>query len=56
LTDLLHEVASGGGGPVPASVIVLSGDVHHAYLAEASFPGVRADRERGRAGGVLADS
>jgi hypothetical protein len=38
LTDLLHEVASGGRGPAPASVIVLSGDVHHAYLAEASFP------------------
>jgi hypothetical protein len=39
LTDLLHEVASGGRGPAPASVIVLSGDVHHAYLAEVSFPG-----------------
>jgi len=32
-------VASGGRGAAPASVIVLSGDVHHAYLAEASFPG-----------------
>jgi hypothetical protein len=39
LSDLLHEVASGGRGPAPASVIVLSGDVHHAYLAEVSFPG-----------------
>jgi len=39
LTDLVHEVASGGRGPAPASVIVLSGDVHHAYLAEAAFPG-----------------
>jgi len=39
LTDLVHEVASGGRGPAPASVVVLSGDVHHAYLAEASFPG-----------------
>ena len=38
LTDLLHEVASGARGPAPASIIVLSGDVHHAYLAEASFP------------------
>ncbi|MGZ6693023.1 MAG: alkaline phosphatase D family protein [Solirubrobacteraceae bacterium] len=38
LTDMIHEVASGGHGPAPASVIVLSGDVHHAYLAEASFP------------------
>jgi hypothetical protein len=39
LTDLIHQVASGRRGPAPASVIVLSGDVHHAYLAEASFPG-----------------
>ena len=39
LSDLVHEVASGGRGPAPASVMVLSGDVHHAYLAEASFPG-----------------
>jgi PhoD-like phosphatase len=39
LADLVHEVASGGRGPAPASVMVLSGDVHHAYLAEASFPG-----------------
>jgi hypothetical protein len=30
LTDLRYEVASGGRGPAPASVIVLSGDVHHA--------------------------
>ena len=55
LTDLVHEVASGGRGPAPASVIVLSGDVHHAYLAAASFPG-RADRQRRRASGLLADS
>ncbi|MBI5104822.1 MAG: alkaline phosphatase D family protein [Solirubrobacterales bacterium] len=39
LTDLIREVASGGRGTPPASVIVLSGDVHHAYLAEAAFPG-----------------
>jgi hypothetical protein len=39
LADLGPEVASGARGPAPASFIVLSGDVHHAYLAEASFPG-----------------
>jgi hypothetical protein len=39
LADLVHEVASGARGPAPASIIVVSGDVHHAYLAEASFPG-----------------
>jgi hypothetical protein len=39
LADVIHEVAAGRRGRAPASVIVLSGDVHHAYLAEASFPG-----------------
>ena len=39
LSDLIHEVASGAHGPAPASIIVLSGDVHHAYLAEVAFPG-----------------
>ena len=28
-----------GGGGAPGSVVVLSGDVHHTYLAELSFPG-----------------
>jgi hypothetical protein len=37
LTDRLREVAAGEHGPPPASIIVLSGDVHHAYLAEVSF-------------------
>ncbi|WP_018639914.1 DUF7800 domain-containing protein [Parafrankia elaeagni] len=36
MTDLLHAVAAGEHGPAPASVIVLSGDVHHAYLARAT--------------------
>ncbi|MCW3017336.1 MAG: alkaline phosphatase family protein [Solirubrobacterales bacterium] len=39
LADLVHEVACGARGPAPASIIVLSGDVHHAYLAKAGFPG-----------------
>ena len=38
LRDLLHEVATGKRGRAPASVVVLSGDVHHAYLAEVGFP------------------
>jgi len=38
LRDLLHEVARGKRGKAPASVVVLSGDVHHAYLAEVAFP------------------
>ena len=42
LASLLGSVAAGersnGGGP-PASVIVLSGDVHHGYLVEAKIGG-----------------
>jgi hypothetical protein len=33
LRQLIHSVASGEQGPAPASIVMLSGDVHHAYLA-----------------------
>ena len=36
---LLEDVAAGRRGPAPATIVVLSGDVHHAYVAEAWFPG-----------------
>jgi hypothetical protein len=45
LIDELRAVGSGERGAPPASIIVLSGDVHHAYIAEAGFPrsaGVRS--------------
>ena len=35
---LLRDVGAGKRGPAPASIVVLSGDVHHAYLAEVGFP------------------
>jgi hypothetical protein len=38
MCELLREVASGARGEAPASIVVLSGDVHHAYLAEVGFP------------------
>ena len=38
LTELLTEVASGRRGRAPSSVVLLSGDVHHAYVAEATLP------------------
>ena len=38
LTGLIQNVAAGERGAPPSSVLVLSGDVHHGYLAEASFP------------------
>ena len=36
LAGLIAEVGSGAGAP--ATVLVLSGDVHHAYVAEATWP------------------
>jgi hypothetical protein len=35
---LLQEVGSGRRGRAPKTIVVLSGDVHHAYLAEIGFP------------------
>ena len=39
MCELLRDVGSGARGDAPASIVVLSGDVHHAYLAEVAFPG-----------------
>jgi hypothetical protein len=38
MCELLRAVGSGQRGPAPATICVLSGDVHHAYLAEVGFP------------------
>jgi len=37
LRELLEEVGSGRGGKPPASIVILSGDVHHAYLCDVAF-------------------
>jgi hypothetical protein len=37
LCGLLRDVGAGRRGPAPASICVLSGDVHHAYLAQVGF-------------------
>jgi PhoD-like phosphatase len=37
LFDLLRSVGTGKRGGPPASIVMLSGDVHHAYLAEMAF-------------------
>jgi hypothetical protein len=37
LRELLEEVGSGKRGKPPASIAILSGDVHHAYLSEVGF-------------------
>ena len=39
LTGLIQHVATGRKGDAPSSITILSGDVHHGYLAEASFDG-----------------
>ncbi|MFJ8190587.1 alkaline phosphatase D family protein [Streptomyces sp. NPDC096094] len=41
LADLIAEAGTGPGAP--ATVSVLSGDVHHAYVAEPSWPGRTPD-------------
>ncbi len=38
LARIIREVAAGRRGRPPASIVLLSGDVHFAYLAEARFP------------------
>jgi hypothetical protein len=46
LAELLRSVAAGERGAAPASIVVLSGDVHHAYLYEVAFrrgSGVRSN-------------
>ena len=45
LRELLEEVGSGRRGKAPASIVVLSGDVHHAYLCEVEFDPERRGRE-----------
>jgi phosphodiesterase/alkaline phosphatase D-like protein len=37
LRDLLEEVGSGRRGQAPKNIVLLGGDVHHAYLAEVAF-------------------
>ncbi|MCA1703187.1 MAG: hypothetical protein LC808_07905, partial [Actinobacteria bacterium] len=38
ITELLKEVATAEHGRPPTSIVLLSGDVHHCYLAEVGFP------------------
>ncbi len=37
LTGLIQAVGAGEKGQAPSSIVLLSGDVHHGYLAEATF-------------------
>lgn len=44
IVELVRRIATGEHGSAPHTLTVLSGDVHHVYLAEATFPqgGVRS--------------
>ena len=37
MSEALEEIASGKRGKPPSTIVFLSGDVHHAYLAEVAF-------------------
>jgi hypothetical protein len=39
LTRLIRGVAAGESADAPSSITILSGDIHHGYLAEATFAG-----------------
>ena len=38
LVELFRAVGTGERGEPPASIVTLSGDVHHAYLFEVGYP------------------
>jgi hypothetical protein len=42
ITELVRSVASGERGGTPATVIMLGGDIHHAYLADVQIPGAKS--------------
>jgi hypothetical protein len=42
LTQLLRAVAAGERGDPPASIVMMGGDIHHAYLAAVDVPGARS--------------
>jgi hypothetical protein len=39
MVGLIQRVASGERGTPPSTILILSGDVHHGYLAEAALAG-----------------
>ncbi len=47
LTELVGRIGAGDGGhQPPATIVALSGDVHHAYLAEVAYPASAGVRSR----------
>ena len=54
LERLVRDVGSGARGRPPASIVLLSGDVHHAYLAEVAYRRDDGRAQRRLPGGLLA--
>ena len=47
MRDMIREIGShDANGQAPATIVALSGDVHHAYLAEVSYPGSAGVRSK----------
>jgi PhoD-like phosphatase len=42
IAELIRAVAAGERGEPPATVLMLGGDIHHAYLAAADVPGAKS--------------
>jgi hypothetical protein len=45
VVELVREIGAGKHGEAPATIVALSGDVHHSYVADAAYPrsaGVRS--------------
>ena len=54
MMGIVKAVGTGERGEPPATIVALSGDVHHAYLAEVGFPPGHRHALDGLAGDVLA--
>ncbi len=54
LAELQRSVGAGERGEAPASIVTLSGDVHHAYLFEVAFKRDAARAQPRLPGGLLA--
>ena len=54
LAEIQRSVGAGERGEAPASIVTLSGDVHHAYLSRRGLPARRRRAQRGLPGRVLA--
>jgi hypothetical protein len=44
ISRLLGEIAQGDHGAAPATIVLLAGDIHHAYLAQVALPRGAASR------------